>query len=567
VAQEFQSACGACDPLTCHDSTTVCTAIPQEDLPVGSWTTNDNECQRCANGYKWRPCNLPLCACQPADPDSPGVGPLSLPSSEPSRSPSMGPSVHSPSVGYLSLPSSIPSKITSMGSSVTACTAIPQEDLPLGSWATTDNECKKCTDGYNWWPCNRFLCACQVVDSDSPVIGPFSLPSSVPSKSPLMGASILPTNMIYKSTRPSPVPTISTLVGLPIDCGAAFFVQCPTIPLCQSNLGIELSGATGANPLLTFPLLTGGEILGRDDSTAMLIGGNYLVLNGAAIEGKIIVFGDFTVEPNANLWSLVRVGAGSQIVPNNGQDVVIVGGDLDIQIPDVSFMQGDVAYGNIVHKGRNFGSGPTVVDPSTITQDETLNLGKFTDALCDLKIKSKYWADFPDTGIIAEEGYQNITFSAGTEDCVQVFNLRADQLFLNSGKQVVLDQSMAGKTALINIDADSDGHASIGNFADFTDPFGNIGAEFDSDTTASILWNFHDATDINLGCGVTGNGELRGSILIPTPCSNAIFCFPGHSGRVIVNGDFTQDKEGSEFHHYEFDPICPLPLPPSYSSC
>jgi hypothetical protein len=36
---------------------------------------------------------------------------------------------------------------------------------------------------------------------------------------------------------------------------------------------------------------------------------------------------------------------------------------------------------------------------------------------------------------------------------------------------------------------------------------------------------------------------------------------PGHSGRVIVNGDVIQNNQGSEFHNYEFDPPCDLPLP------
>ena len=36
--------------------------------------------------------------------------------------------------------------------------------------------------------------------------------------------------------------------------------------------------------------------------------------------------------------------------------------------------------------------------------------------------------------------------------------------------------------------------------------------------------------------------------------------FPGQSGRVIVGGDVIQDKSGSEFHSYEFDPVCPLPF-------
>lgn len=36
---------------------------------------------------------------------------------------------------------------------------------------------------------------------------------------------------------------------------------------------------------------------------------------------------------------------------------------------------------------------------------------------------------------------------------------------------------------------------------------------------------------------------------------------PGHSGRVLVNGDVLQDRTGSEFHNYPFEPYTVLPTP------
>ncbi len=37
------------------------------------------------------------------------------------------------------------------------CVHIPQADLPQGSWATTDQKCRRChpSQGKTWWPCNR----------------------------------------------------------------------------------------------------------------------------------------------------------------------------------------------------------------------------------------------------------------------------------------------------------------------------------------------------------------------------------------------------------------------------
>ena len=50
---------------------------------------------------------------------------------------------------------------TDSGGSGEGCVAIPQDELPEGSWATTDAECAKCNDGTHvWWPCDTNLCDC-----------------------------------------------------------------------------------------------------------------------------------------------------------------------------------------------------------------------------------------------------------------------------------------------------------------------------------------------------------------------------------------------------------------------
>jgi len=501
-----------------------CIAVPQKELPQGSHAVKTKQCKRCTKGYKYWPCdniNPSLCNCN--DDNDSGV-----------------------------LLKDSPSQLS--------CVAIPQVDLPKGKWATNDNECAKCADGYKWWPCDEKLCDC---DSNKN-----SIPQDIATQAPIPSPS--PTKSARPSTVPSASPSgLATIFEAPptTQCEADFDSKCSSKAVCEANLGVGLSEATGANNLETFPIIQGGNVQGRDDSVAVLVGGNYRVKKGAEIEGKIVVLGDFTIESNANFHSLVRAGAGSQVIPNNGETAIIVGGDLNVQKHSVSFMQQPAGYGNIVYKGQNLGSGPSIISPSSMIQDSSADLGQFEQALCDVKEKSEYWATLPSTGLITEEGGAAIIFSAGSNDCVQVFNVDPHRLFRRYGWIVLFDSSMEGKTALINVAADSDGKASLGNLADFEDPSGKHGWDFSSDTTASILWNFHNATDINLGCGVSGNGELRGSLLVPTPCSNVEFCFPGHSGRVIVNGDLTQNKAGSEFHNYEFDPVCSLPEPPSYGSC
>lgn len=59
-----------------------------------------------------------------------------------------------------SQPVSVPA--LSPSSSRVACTAVPQSELPAGSWATLDDHCKFCVEGRIWWPCNQdpALCIC-----------------------------------------------------------------------------------------------------------------------------------------------------------------------------------------------------------------------------------------------------------------------------------------------------------------------------------------------------------------------------------------------------------------------
>jgi hypothetical protein len=96
--------------------------------------------------------------------------------------------------------------------------------------------------------------------------------------------------------------------------------------------------------------------------------------------------------------------------------------------------------------------------------------------------------------------------------------------------------------------------------------WGNSGWEFDSATTASIVcWNFHDATQVNLGAGSDPVEEFIGSILVPH--GSMKFEMPGQSGRTIVRGGLEQNFAGAEiyndlFEPHPHDPHCQLvPLP------
>ena len=64
------------------------------------------------------------------------------------------------------------------------CVAIPQDQLPAGSWATTDEQCAICASGtVTWWPCNVNLCDCSN-DSPAPPTSPVPPAPVNPAPSP-----------------------------------------------------------------------------------------------------------------------------------------------------------------------------------------------------------------------------------------------------------------------------------------------------------------------------------------------------------------------------------------------
>jgi choice-of-anchor A domain-containing protein len=342
--------------------------------------------------------------------------------------------------------------------------------------------------------------------------------------------------------------------------------HCPYSP----NLGAGFSGATGHGHFVgPWPDVQGvpalGKADGRDDSVAFFVGGNYHGNLGAEIEGKIVVLGNFI---NNGISSLVQVGLGSQIIPNNDQYVILVRGNWEMNV-DVAVMQNS-AYvrGNIKYKGASTGNTHKQLwTNGRVEHDPDLDLTVYDNALKELKVKSAYWASRTMNGIFIpyqDSSHKNTAvFKAGNDDCVQVFNLH--DYSLSWVADIQFHENLKGKTILINYSSDTNGHVRIQNLANFYDPWGRSGWKFDSAMTASILWNFHDASQVYLGFGYNGVGELefRGSILVPH--GSLDFEIPGHAGRCIVGGDLTQNFEGSEFHNYPFEPNdhpnCQLPLP------
>ena len=349
-----------------------------------------------------------------------------------------------------------------------------------------------------------------------------------------------------------------------------------SISSCFSpNLGEFFSGSTGQDAYVgTYPLSGRSEDgfpKGRDDSVALFVGGDFRSKVGAEIEGKIVTLGNLRVDA-AGAGDLVQVGLGSQIIPNNGQQVILVGGVLQID-RDVRVMTQNndpLFFGDIVYRGgTNNGTGTGTISsnrrPTATTFDPSLDLSVYEDALAEIQAKSQFWSQLPANGNYTDyfdnppEENESV-FSAGDGECIQVFHLTDELTNQDYGIDIKFDSSLEGKTIIINVKADSGGEVLIQRVGSFYDSEGGGSSshQFNPDFTASILWNFYDAKHVTLGTGVDF-GQYQGTILVPN--GDLTVRVPGTNGRVIVGGDVTQDFSGGEFHNYEFDPVCPLPLP------
>ena len=71
-----------------------CLAIDQSNLATGLFAISDSECEVCADGYEFWPCNVspPLCVCGTTFTSTPSKSPTAGPSQSPSSGSSQGPS-------------------------------------------------------------------------------------------------------------------------------------------------------------------------------------------------------------------------------------------------------------------------------------------------------------------------------------------------------------------------------------------------------------------------------------------------------------------------------------------
>jgi len=336
---------------------------------------------------------------------------------------------------------------------------------------------------------------------------------------------------------------------------------------CEGLEGLTLgfSAATGDDqwsdkcyPPVTIEDLLYYSIPGRDDSVAVFVGGNYNGVQGAEVEGNMVVLGNLNVE-GSGPSNFVSVGGGTHVLPNSGGDCIIVGGDLsadrNIQVfnQNLATMSCDIVYKG---SGSNLGRWKTLGD---VRHDSSYDMDRYIDTKAILAEKSQYWKGLDSTGTVDYKNYGEgqTTYVCNNKNEIQVFNIEEHQRkWLSSVDTIVFGDDCEGKTILINVRGTGDVLAKAGAMH-FKGKKGYGPDEFSTCLTENILWNFPDADNVEIGVRTS---EWHGSVLVG---GNLLLTTSGHSGRTMVLGDLDQSKGGSEFHTYQYNPPIALPDPPT----
>lgn len=388
-------------------------------------------------------------------------------------------------------------------------------------------------------------------ETNPPTNPPSNPPTDNPTASPTQSPTVAPTKSPTES--PTDAPTKS-----PTNYPTA--LKAPPGADCEmTNLGYGFSEAIG-DPHFSGECYPGIRQLdafnlnGRDDAVAVFVGGDFLEKKSAEVEGNVVVLGKLKVE-NQGAGNFVSVGLGSHVLPNSGGDCIIVGGDIEAHRDIQVFNQAPSMKCDIVYRGQAINKGKWKTN-GVVRKDANYDLSYYEDMVPVFRKKSEYWANLPATGTVTEL-WSTTTFHCSQDDNVQVFNMGAnDAQKFTSATSYKFKQECQGKTILINMKAHGEVLVNAVDFYDYNNNVGYNDGGFDKCFTQSIIWNFPNANNVIIGNGKTS--EFMGSILAT---GNLKLTTTGHSGRVVVLGDVTHNRGGSEFHSYQFKPPYPLPDP------
>lgn len=361
--------------------------------------------------------------------------------------------------------------------------------------------------------------------------------------------------------------------------GAAVFaiiLLLTTLHLTTSNsyaddLGPDNSGCVGGGCPITTTYPQGPNnysiAQGRDSAISTLIGGDWTIGNGATeAEGLTVVLGSLNMNKTNGNFFTGHVGVGSWVIPSNNDDALIVGGDVTFNTNDDMFYggfgTGPVSYPmNVVYRGSKTQTGSFTGDffdnsvgmTGQEIQNAGLDISSYQSILTAAEGRSRCWNGLPNAtnGTFTDLGGGSYTF-ASTDNAagLYVFNIAGD-IDPGFGATVNFNNFPANATILINM-LDATPTLRIGTFV-INGTTMVAGDHTDQPVAERILWNFPNATDIQL----LGASQFWGSIFAPTADMNVE---TSTNGRILVGGNVTQGTTGGfglEFHNYPFNGSLP----------
>ncbi|MFY7864624.1 DUF5979 domain-containing protein, partial [Roseateles sp.] len=316
-----------------------------------------------------------------------------------------------------------------------------------------------------------------------------------------------------------------------------------------ANLGSQTSACVGSGCPASYPPVNACGAIGSngyDEGYAIVTGGNMSVTVGSEAEGRIYVGGSLSLSPG-RFYNLVAVGAGTCVVPRNstvtGQPGLVVGANLDVGAGSTFALDGLGLVTDAKVGGVKTGTG-------VVTTQGNLSFGALVPSspvdFTTLRSNSAYWAGLTANGSTSNQ-FGTLTFRANDSANLQIFTLAVGV----TGVAIDFSAIPANATVLINVTASGTVTINSNNFLE------NLGA-FSSNLTRRIVWNFANASQVN----ITGSSQFKGSIIVPN--GSLLQAVPGTNGRLIVAGNLVQNSGGSEFHSYDF--VGNLPDPPSPAS-
>jgi choice-of-anchor A domain-containing protein len=256
------------------------------------------------------------------------------------------------------------------------------------------------------------------------------------------------------------------------------------------------------------------------------------------VEGTAIVGGNFT-------GSAANFGTQLSHATTAGTDVLTIAGNLNSGATANIEAGGNLRIGGALIGTVNLnGGGGSVVHAAppidlSALQTSMINLSSSLNGLAA-------------NSSVTLPGAQpsNITFNANFVSGEAVFDVNASDIFENAkAQQILLNVGAAvpaDSTIIINV-AGSDINFNNGNF----------GSEFnDPSWSSQIIWNFPDATTLNVANDLSVSRELWGSVLAPSADTTLDSTSPIDGTVVVGNADLQGEIHLPQFAGNVPEPTC-----------